>query len=160
MMRRIAIVPIVGLLVWVLGGVAWADGPPEVLPVDVQFPIVNPCTGEEVTVSLTGEVRIHNMFNEAGDMHHFNTVAVLDAETSDGFVGKDIEAEAHNAEGPFAPTEEEEWGMELSIVNGIARNPDTNQVIRAQVTLHLTYKNFEFIVNSETFSLECRGVPA
>jgi hypothetical protein len=160
MMRRIAIVPLIGLLVGMMGGVAQADGPPEVFPVDVQFQEVNPCTGEGVTVSLTGEVRVHEFFNEAGDMHHFNTVAVLDAETSDGFFGKDIEAQAHSAEGPFAPTEEEEWGMELSVINAILRNPETNQVIRAQITLHLTYKNFEFIVNSESFSVECRGVPA
>jgi hypothetical protein len=113
-----------------------------------------------VTVSLTGEVRIHEFFNEAGDTHHWNTVAVFDAETSDGFAGKDIEVAAHNAEGPFAPTEEEEQGMQMSLVDGIVTNPTTHQVIRAQITLHLTYKNFEFIVNSETSSLECLEAPA
>lgn len=159
-MRRFAIVPLIGLLVGLMGSVAWGKGPTEVFPVDSQFPSVNPCTGEEVIVSLTGEVRVHEFFNEAGDMHHFNTVAVLDAETSDGFFGRDIEAQAHNAEGDFSLTEEEEWGMQLSIINAMVRNPETNQVIRAQITLHLTYKNFAFIVNTESISLECRGVPA
>lgn len=156
-MRRSVIACLMGLSLLLMGGVARADAPPQVVPVDVQIPSVNPCTGEEHTIFLTGELRIHQFYNEAGDMHHFNTIAVLDVETSDGFFGKDVEAQAHNGDGFFQPTEDEEWGMQMSILNAFARHPTTRQVIHAHFTLHLTYKNFEFIVDRETVNLECHG---
>jgi hypothetical protein len=143
----------------VLGvGAARADGPPLVIPVDTQFPTENPCTGEIVTVSLTGELRLHQFYNEAGDVHHWNVSAVLDGETSDGFVGKDIEESIHNAEGPFAPREEESRGMEVELQNGIARNPETGQVLRLHTTLLLVYASQEEnVVETTSVTLECLG---
>lgn len=139
-------------------GTARADGPPVVIPVAVQFQDVNPCTGELDTVSLTGVLRVHEFYNEAGDVHHTNVTALTDVESDAGFLGQNVQVFAHNAEGPFAPREEEARGMQLEIQNVIARNPDTGQIVRLHASFRLVYvSEDENLVEATSLTLECLG---
>jgi hypothetical protein len=152
-------VAVVAVAALALGaGAARADGPPLVIPVAVQFQDVNPCTGELDTVSITGSVRIHQFYNEAGDVHHWNITVLADVETAAGFLGKNVSSSVHNADGPFAPREEESRGMEVEILNVIARNPDTGQVARLHTTFRLVYvSEDENVVEASSLTLECLG---
>jgi hypothetical protein len=139
-------------------GAARADGPPIVIPVAVQIQAVNPCTGELDTVSLTGVLRVHEFYNEAGDVHHTNVTALTDVESAAGFLGQNVQVFVHNADGPFAPREEEARGMQLEIQNVIARNPDTGQTVRLHVTFRLVYvSEEENVVEAISVTLECLG---
>jgi hypothetical protein len=159
-MRRLAIALLIGSLFALIAGPAWAKGAPLVIPIEDQFEEINPCTGELTTVSLSGDLRIHEFYNEAGDVHHFNVTLVADLQTTDGFSGSEVFVNVHNAEGPFAPTEEEERGMLVVLDRFLATNPATGQVLWARFALHLTYVGGEFVVNTETAEIECRGSPA
>lgn len=137
---------------------ARADAPPIVIPVDVQFQDANPCTGEMDTVSLTGILRAHEFYNEAGDVHHWNITILTDVESSAGFLGQNVQSFVHNAEGPFAPREEEARGMEVEIQNVIARNPETGQIVRLHATFRLVYvSEEENVVEATSVWLECLG---
>ena len=159
-MKHLALLLLIGSLLGLTTGSAWADAPPLVSPVEAQFDVVNPCTGELTTISLSGEVRVHQFYNEAGDVHHFNVVLLADLETTDGFSGSLVRVNVHNAEGPFAPTEEEERGMQVFLDRYLLTNPETGQVAWARFTLHLTYVGGEFLVDIDTVEIECHGSPA
>lgn len=152
------VVAVAALALAVGVGAARADGPPVVMPVAVQIQDVNPCTGQLDTASLTGIVRVHEFYNDAGDVHHWNITVLTDVESAAGFVGQNVQVFVHNADGPFAPREEEERGMELEIQNVIARNPDTGQIVRLQFTFRLVYvSQDENVVEASSFTLECLG---
>ncbi|MGH2738551.1 MAG: hypothetical protein ACRDHH_07020 [Actinomycetota bacterium] len=159
-MRRLVLVPMIGLLLGITGSQALAKAPPVVIPFQDQFDAVNPCTGQLTTVLVTGTLRIHQFYNAAGDVHHFNIMSVAELESADGFSGSEVFVNTHNAEGPFRPTEEEDRGMQVVIDNIVAHNPDTGQTVRAQFALHLTYVGGEFVVNSTSLSTKCLGAPA
>jgi hypothetical protein len=112
---------------------ARADGPPIVIPVAVQFQDFNPCTGELDTVSLTGIVRVHEFYNEAGDGHHWNVTVLTDVETSAGFSGLKVQSFVHNADGPFAPREEETCGRVDFVLVDLTSDPVENVVDREDV---------------------------
>lgn len=152
-------VAVVAVAALALGtGAARAYGPPIVMPVAVQFQDVNPCTGELDTVSLTGTVRVHEFYNEAGDVHHWNITVLTDVESSAGFTGENVQVFVHNAEGPFAPREDEARGMELEIQNVIARNPDTGQIVRLHASFRLVYvSEDENVVEATSLTLACLG---
>ncbi len=158
-MKHLALLLLIGSLLGLTAGAALADGPPLVIPFENQFDAVNPCTGEVTTISLSGELRIHQFYNEAGDVHHFNVTLVADMQTTDGFSGSEVLVNVHNAEGPFAPTEDEERGMQVLIDRYLVTNPETGQVAWARFTLHLTYVGGEFVVNTSDVDLECHGSP-
>ena len=143
----------------VLGaGAARADAPPLVIPVDTQFQDVNPCTGELDTVTLTGSLRLHQFYNESGDVHHWNLTVLTDVESAEGFFGQNVQTSVHNAEGPFAPREEEARGMEVEVQNVIARNPDTGEIVRLHFTYRLVYvSQEENVVEATSVTLECLG---
>lgn len=109
---------------------------------------------------MKGELRVHQFYNEAGDVHHFNIVLVADLQTTDGFSGSEVLVNVHNAEGPFAPTEDEVRGMQVRIDRYLVTNPETGQVGWARFTLHLTYVGGEFVVNTDSVEIECHGSPA
>jgi hypothetical protein len=159
-MKHLALLLLIGSLFALTTGGALANSAPLVIPFENQFDAVNPCTGEVTTLSLSGELRIHQFYNEAGDVHHYNIVLVADLQTTDGFSGSEVLIAVHNAEGPFAPTEEEERGMQVRIDRYLVTNPTTGQVAWARFTLHLTYVDGEFVVNTDTADLECHGSPA
>ena len=139
-------------------GVAQADGPPVVIPVDAQIQDVNPCTGELDTVTLTGSLRVHEFYNGAGDVHHWNVTVLTDVESAAGFTGENVQVFVHNAEGSFAPREEEARGMELEIQNAIARNPETGQIVRLHASFRLVYvSEDENVVEATSVTLECLG---
>jgi hypothetical protein len=159
-MKRLALLLLIGSLFALTTGAALANAPPEVFPYEAQFDRINPCTGAPTTLTLSGEVRVHQFYNEAGDVHHFNVILLADLQTSDGFSGSRLLVDVHNAEGPFAPTEEEERGMEVRIDRYLVTSPETGQVAWARFTLHLTYVGGEFVVEIDTFEVECHGAPA
>ena len=139
-------------------GMARADGPPVVMPVNAQIQDFNPCTGEQDTISLTGSVRVHEFYNQAGDVHHWNITVLTDVETAAGFLGRNVQVFVHNADGPFADREEEARGMELELQNAIARNPDTGQIVRLHASFRLVYvSEEENVVEATSISLECLG---
>jgi hypothetical protein len=159
-MKRLTLLLLIGSLFGLAAGGALANSAPLVIPFEDQFDAVNPCTGELTTLSLSGELRIHEFYNEAGDVHHFNVILVADLQTTDGFSGSEVLVNVHNAEGPFAPTEDEERGMQVRIDRYLVTNPDTRQVAWARFTLHLTYVDGEFVVDIDTVEIECHGAPA
>jgi hypothetical protein len=143
------------------GAPAGADGPVETFPFEFEFQDVNPCTGEVATVRFTGVERVHEFFNEAGDVHHFNVLSSATIETSDGFFGRETFVTVHNAEGLFGPREEEDRGMVIEIDNATLRNPDTGQRIRVHGASILVYvSEDENVVEKATFVVECLGPAA
>jgi hypothetical protein len=158
--KHLALLLLIGSLFGLTAGAALADGPPLVIPVEYQVDVVNPCTGELTTLSGSGEMRVHQFYNEAGDVHHFNVDLIADLETTDGFSGSEVLVNVHNAEGPFAPTGEEERGMQVRIDRYLLTNPETGQVAWARFTLHLTYVGGEFVVNTDSVEIEGHGSPA
>jgi hypothetical protein len=129
-----------------------------VTPVAEQIETINPCTGELDTVTLTGVIRIHEFYNDAGDVHHYNVIIVTDVESAAGFIGTNVQSFVHNAEGPFADREDEERGMEMELQNVIARNPDTGQLVRLHASFRLVYvSEEENVVEATGFSFVCLG---
>jgi hypothetical protein len=158
-MKRLALLLMISSLFGLTAGTALADAPPQVFPYEAQFDRINPCTGEPTTLLLSGEVRVHEFYNEAGDVHHFNVILLADLQTTDGFSGSRVLVDVHNAEGPFAPTEEEERGMQVRIDRYLVTNPETGQVAWARFTLHLTYVGGAFVVEMSDADIECHGSP-
>lgn len=156
---RLVVVVAVAALALALGvGAARAVAAPVVIPVAVQFQDINPCTGELDTISLTGIVRVHEFYNEAGDVHHWNITVLTDVESAAGFTGENVQVFVHNAEGPFAPREEEGRGMEMELQNVIARNPDTGRLVRLHASFRLVYvSEDENVVEATSLTLECLG---
>jgi hypothetical protein len=137
---------------------ARADGPPIVTPVATQIQDINPCTGELDTFSLTGIVRVHEFYNEAGDVHHYNVTVLTDVESAAGFTGWNVQTFEHNAEGPFADREDEGRGMQVELQNGFARNADTGQIVRLHVSFRLVYvSDEENVVEETSVTLTCLG---
>jgi hypothetical protein len=161
-MRRIVIVPTIGLLVGLLAAPASADGPPQVFPVEFEFEDVNPCTGETVTASLSGEVRVHAFEKEQGrHRHHLKVSARFDLEDTAGFVGRSVENLTHIGEGEAGrQPEEEEWGVISHSIVGRSQHPETRQVLLFDLRVQLVWRDGTFIVDMEKASLECQGRPA
>ena len=89
-MKKLALVVVFGsLLVGLIAAPAAADKPAEFVD-NVSFPDVNVCTGEEHTVNITFNVRVHE--------HRNNSVVTVksNVETSDGWAGGGIETVAEN----------------------------------------------------------------
>ena len=160
-MRRVTLMLTIGMALALTGSHAAADGPVQVTPIDFEFQAENPCTGEAVTVHYTGIDRVHSFYNAAGDVHHFNVSSVVTVETSDGFFGHDSFVTVHNAEGPFGPREDEDRGMEMQNETGVARNPDTGEVIRIHFLSLLVYvSETENVVERTALAVECLGISA
>lgn len=155
-MRRIGFVLAAALALALAAGPASASGPPVIIPIDDSLEDVNPCSGQVVTVLVTGTLQLHEFYNEGGDVHHTNILGQVTLVTSDGFTGSDVFVSVHNAEGPFGPREDEDRGMEVSIENIIARNPTTGQVARIHASFLLVYvSEDENVVESSTLTFEC-----
>jgi hypothetical protein len=159
-MKHLALLLLICSLSALTAGAALANSAPLVIPFQNEFDAVNPCTGEVTTLSLSGELRIHQFYNEAGDVHHYNVILVADLQTTDGFSGSEVRVAVHNAEGPFTPTDYEERGMQVRIDRYLVTNPATGQVAWARFTLRLTYVGGEFVVSTDTAEPECHGSPA
>jgi hypothetical protein len=159
-MKWLAIPTLIGSLFGITAGTVLADAAPLVSPVAFQVDVVNPCTGELTTLSGSGEVRVHEFYNVAGDVHHFNVILLAALQTTDGFSGSLVRVDVHNAAGPFAPTEEEERGMQVFLDQYLLTNPEMGQVGWARFTVHLTYVGGEFVVDIDTVEIDCHGAPA
>src|SRR6266508_1725228 len=62
-MKHLALLLLIGSLFGLTAGGALANSAPVVIPFETQFDAVNPCTGELTTLSLSGELRIHQFYN-------------------------------------------------------------------------------------------------
>jgi len=156
MRHRVGISATLAVVLLIASGIpAAAKGPIEVITFSDQFTDVNPCTGMEHDISVDATLRIHEFELMDPERHHFNIRLLLDATTSDGFVGRAVATEVDNGGGLFGG--EEGTGMFKSLFNGVLRNPETGQKIRIHVNVTFVQVDSDPKVDTDNFVLTCLG---
>jgi hypothetical protein len=152
-MRRLyRILLLVPVLLVLMAAPGSANAPPQIETFEDQFTDVNPCTGEEHTIFLTGTARVHGFEVETAERHHSTVHISVDIQTSDGYSGTVVATEIGLGE------EEEGTGMFASMGNGVITNPDTGERFRTHFNAHFVQVGGVPKVDSFVFVLECLGV--
>jgi hypothetical protein len=122
--RRLSVTATTIALGLVLGATpAAAHGPPQIVEYVDLFHDINPCTGQEHTLTVSVVDRVHVFTNETTGRVHGNLRGFFNVTTDDGFAGTTIGPAAFNEGGHGAE-------MFVEIFAGIITNSDTGERFR------------------------------